>query len=64
MKEIIKSLTVLAIAGNILFMLWVTYNGIHERFQGTLWQKLSYIGLMGLLTVNTILLLRDKKTIV
>ena len=26
----------LAIAGNVLFILWVTYNGIDEGFQGTL----------------------------
>ena len=26
----------LAIAGNVLFILWVTYNGIDEGFRGTL----------------------------
>ena len=29
----------LAIAGNVLFILWVTYNGIDEGFQGTLVEK-------------------------
>ncbi len=55
MKELRKILTIMAITGNIMFMLWVTYNGIDEHFQGTIWQKLSYIGLMGLLIVNTYL---------
>lgn len=61
MKEIKKPLTVLAVTGNIVFMLWISYNGVHERFEGTLWQKLSYIGLMALLTVNTLLLLRGRR---
>ncbi len=57
MKELKKILMILTVAGNILFMLWVTYNGIDEHFQGTVWQKLSYIGLMGLLMANTYLVL-------
>jgi hypothetical protein len=61
MKELRKILTVLAITGNILFMLWITYNGIHERFAGTIYEKLSYIGLMGLLLINTILILKSNK---
>jgi hypothetical protein len=61
MKKIKKSLTALAVIGNILFMLWVSYNAVVERFEGSLWQKLSYIGLMGLLTVNTMLILYGKR---
>jgi hypothetical protein len=63
MKEIKKILTVLAIAGNVLFMLWISYNGIHEKFAGTLYEKLSYIGLMGLLLINTFLILKSNKGI-
>ena len=49
----------LAIAGNVLFILWVTYNGIDEGFQGTLPEKASYVGLMALLVLNTVLILRS-----
>jgi hypothetical protein len=40
----------------IIFVLWITYNGINEHFRGTIYQKLSYIGLMGLLSVNSFLI--------
>ncbi len=50
----------LAIAGNVLFILWVTYNGIDEGFSGTLVQKSSYIALMLLLVLNTVLILKNK----
>ena len=50
----------LAITGNILFMLWMTYRRISESFKGSVYQQISYIGLMGLLSV-TIVLLRNKK---
>jgi len=51
----------LAVAGNVLFILWVTYNGIDEGFRGTLVEKASYIGLMLLLVLDTILILRKEK---
>lgn len=50
----------LTITGNILFILWVTFNGIDEGFRGTLFQKVSYIGLVILLVLNISLLLRKK----
>ena len=56
-----KLLSLAAIAGNILFMLWITLNGLKEHFQGTIYEKLSYVGLMGLLSLNTILIIRCKK---
>ena len=49
-----------AIAGNVLFVLWLTYNGIDEGFKGTLYQIMSYIGLTLLLALNTVLLLRKE----
>ena len=61
MKEIKNLLTVLAVAGNIIFILWILYNGINEGFVGTLPEKISYIGLMGLLAVNTILITGNKE---
>lgn len=60
MKEIKKILTILAVFGNILFMLWITYNGINEGFEGTLPEKVSYVGLMCLLVLNTILIFRAR----
>ena len=59
---IIELLTWTALAGNILFMLWISYNGISEHFRGTVYQKLSYIGLMGLLAMNSILICRKRTT--
>jgi len=55
-----KNLKYLAIAGNFVFILWVTFNGIDEGFRGTVYQKFSYIGLLTLLTLNIVLLLRKK----
>jgi uncharacterized membrane protein YjgN (DUF898 family) len=57
---LILFLTWAALAGNILFMLWISYNGIKEHFRGTLLEKISYIGLMGLLAINTILVLSKR----
>ena len=50
----------LAVAGNVLFILWITFNGIDEGFRGTIYQILSYIGLVVLLVLNTVLILRKK----
>lgn len=44
------------IAGNILFILWITYNGIDSGFSGTIIQKLSYVSLVTLLTLSSIFL--------
>ena len=51
----------LAISGNVLFVLWVSYNGIAEGFKGTIYQIMSYIGLVILLALNTILLVRKDR---
>ena len=61
-KNIIMFLTYAAALGNILFMLWVTYNGLKEHFGGTFPEKVSYVGLMGLLAVNSFLILRKPQT--
>lgn len=60
---IITLLTWSTVAGNALFVLWVTYNGIDEGFKGTLPEKISYITLIGLLTTNVFLILRKKTAI-
>lgn len=59
-KELISFLKYLAFAGNIFFILWILYNGINEGFQGTLLEKISYTVLMGLLAINSILLLNRR----
>jgi hypothetical protein len=50
-----------AVAGNILFILWILYNGINEGFRGTLIQKVAFITLTGLLATNTFLLVRGRR---
>ncbi len=47
-----RALRFLAIAGDILFIFWITYNGIDEGFAGTLPEKVSSICLVALLLVN------------
>jgi hypothetical protein len=45
-----------AIAGDVVFVLWVTYNGIDEGFRGTPVQMASFVGLIVLLGLNAALL--------
>ncbi|MDR3583538.1 MAG: hypothetical protein P4L62_04225 [Candidatus Pacebacteria bacterium] len=54
----LKILRLLALLGNVIFILWITYNGIDEGFRGNLVQKASYISLMALLAINFFLLQR------
>ena len=46
----------LAIAGDLLFVLWITYNGIDEGFSGTPVEKASYAGLTILLLLSAALI--------
>ena len=57
MKEIKKILTPFAVAGNLMFVLWMFYNGMDEGWKATPMQLISYLGLTGLLAVNTFLIL-------
>jgi hypothetical protein len=50
-----------AIAGNVLFILWITRNGINEGFRGTGPEIASYFGLVVLLALNSVLLWRSRK---
>jgi len=61
LNDIYVLLKYAAIAGNILFVLWITYNGIDEGFKATPYQLMSYFGLTILLVLNTVLLLRKDK---
>jgi hypothetical protein len=45
-----------AIAGNVVYVLWILRNGIDEGFAGGLVQFVSMIGLMLLLALNAVLL--------
>jgi hypothetical protein len=55
-KQLISFLRYAAIAGNIFFILWVSFNAMDEGFSGTLPEKISYVVLMGLLVTNSFLL--------
>lgn len=57
-KQIMNFIKYITIAGNIIYILWILYNGINEGFKGSWVQIFSYIGLVGLLALNSILLLR------
>lgn len=48
-----RPLRVLALAGNVLFILWILFNGMDSGWQGTLPQKVSFVSLIGLLGVNS-----------
>lgn len=50
-----------SIAGNILFMLGMTYRHLIKSFSGTIYQLISYIALMGLLTVSVILIFYGRR---
>jgi hypothetical protein len=57
-----KTFTYLALCGNILFILWMLYNGIDEGFMGSTGPQIaSYIGLTALLILNSVLILRKVK---
>ncbi|HYM64935.1 MAG TPA: hypothetical protein VES68_00395 [Candidatus Sulfotelmatobacter sp.] len=55
-----KELKYLAVLGNILFSLWLLFNGIDEGFKASRMQLFSYISLWSLLGLNTYLLWRKK----
>jgi hypothetical protein len=53
---VLRNLRPLAIVGNALFILWITYNGINEGFAGTGPEIVSYVCLLLLLALNIALL--------
>jgi hypothetical protein len=54
-NSLLQPLKYLAVAGNILFVLWLLYNGIDEGFRASAYQLMSYVGLT-LLALNSVLL--------
>jgi len=58
MNKYKKLLSYFAIAGNIIYILWVLYNGINEGFSGiNTIAGIAMLGLMILLALNAYLLL-------
>jgi hypothetical protein len=55
---IYTGLKVLVVAGNVLFVLWMRFNGMDEGWKATPYQIMSYAGLTVLLALNTYLILR------
>ena len=60
--KFISFLRYAAIGGNILFILWISFNAMDEGFSGTLIEKLSYFALVGLLLTNIVLLLIKQRS--
>ena len=58
--QIMLILKKMAIAGNIIFVLWILFNGMNEGFKGTMVEKFSYAALIGLLSINFIILLNSR----
>ena len=53
----------IAIFGNMVYVLWILYNGINEGFRANLVSIVSYVGLICLLILNIYLLSkRQRKT--
>ena len=58
LQDFIRKIVIIA---NLVFVLWILYNGINEGFKASLVEKFSYLALILLLVMNTFLLLRSKK---
>lgn len=57
MRRFVPSLKMLALAGNVLLVLWMLFNGIDEGFRGATPPEIaSYIVLTLLLALNSVLL--------
>ncbi len=48
-----------AISGNVIFVFWVLFNGVDSGFSGSSVQVASYLALLGLLGLNTALIVRS-----
>jgi hypothetical protein len=58
-EKFMMSVRYAALAGNIFFILWVTANAAKNGFNGTIYEKLSYVLLMILLVTNIVLLVTN-----
>lgn len=57
---VMKQLKYVAIFGNVVYALWIVWNGIDEGFKATAVQQVSYLGIILLLILNAFLLYRKK----
>ena len=57
MKRVVEWARYVAVAGNVVFILWLLYNGLDEGFRARGPELASLIGLMLLLGLNSGLLL-------
>jgi hypothetical protein len=57
-KSLLNFFSWLAIFGNVIFIIWIIYNGIDEGFSGTPVQIASYLGLTLLLLLNIFIIWR------
>lgn len=55
-SALLTAIATLTTLVNVLFFLWILYNGINEHFAGTPLEVFSYIILMLLLLINSALL--------
>jgi hypothetical protein len=60
-RKIPNLLRYVAIAGNMLFVLWILYNGMSEGFRGTRIEVISYVGLVVLLLLNVLVISAGQK---
>lgn len=61
MSKVRSWLRYAAIAGNVVYILWIVRNGINEGFRGRPVEVVSLVGLLVLLTLNAVLLSRRDK---
>ncbi len=59
-KMPLKNLRYIVVAGNLLFALWIFFNGMDEGFKATPVQLASYITLFTLLALNSFLIYPKK----
>jgi len=57
-KSLLNLFSWLAIFGNVIFILWIIYNGIDEGLSAAPVQIASYLGLVILLLLNIFLIWR------
>lgn len=60
-KQLISFLRYAAITGNIVLLLWFSFTRINEEFKGSIYQKISSVGLIGLLITTIFLLFMRNK---
>jgi len=55
-----QPLKLIALIGNVVFILWISFNAMDSGFKGTKYEIMSGIGLIILLALNSLLLFTKK----